>query len=236
MAIPDYQSILLPLLKLSSDGEIHKFRASVEELAKHFELTEDERKELLPSGKQPTFDNRIGWARTYMTKAGLLRSPKRGLFQITDIGKDVLSKNRENINVQFLEQFPEFVEFRQLKKDKKNKQKDIEEQTSSTTPEEQLENSYQTLRLELGSEILTTIKSCSPDFFEQLVVDLLVAMGYGGSRKDAGQAIGKSGDGGIDGIINEDRLGLDVIYLQAKRWENVIGRPEIQKFTGALQG
>lgn len=236
MAIPDYQSIMLPLLKLSNDGEIHKFRASVEYLANYFGLSTDERKELLPSGKQPTFDNRVGWARTYMTKAGLLSSPKRGLFQITDRGKDVLSNNIVNINVQFLEQFPEFVEFKQLKKEKNYDQKEIGVSTNTITPEENLENSYQALRSELGSEILTTIKSCSPDFFEQLVIDLLVTMGYGGSRKEAGEAIGRSGDEGIDGIIKEDRLGLDIIYLQAKRWENVIGRPEIQKFAGALQG
>lgn len=236
MAIPDYQSIMLPLLSLSIDGEIHRFRESIEELAKHFNLTPDERKELLPSGKQPTFDNRVGWARTYMTKAGLLTSPKRGLFQITERGKEVLSKNPRDINVSFLEQFPEFIEFRQLRKDKNKVQTATNEKESFTTPEENLENSYQILRTELGSEILTNIKSCSSDFFEQLVVDLLVKMGYGGSRKEAGEAIGKSGDEGIDGIIKEDRLGLDIIYLQAKRWENVIGRPEIQKFAGALQG
>lgn len=236
MAIPDYQSIMAPLLRLSNDGEIHKFRAAIEELSTYFKLTDDERKELLPSGKQPTFDNRVGWARTYMTKAGLLLSPKRGLFQITDRGKDVLSKNPENINVKYLGQFPEFIEFRQLKKEKNNYQKDIEEPTSFITPEENLENSHQTLRSELGSEILTTIKSCSPDFFEQLIIDLLVIMGYGGSRKEAGEVIGRSGDEGIDGIIKEDSLGLDIIYLQAKKWENVIGRPEIQKFAGALQG
>ena len=236
MAIPDYQSIMLPLLKLSNDGEIHKFRASVEELAKFFNLSTEERKELLPSGKQPTFDNRVGWARTYMTKAGLLASPKRGLFQITEKGKDVLSKNPDEINVQFLEQFPGFIEFRQLKREKSKNQDQLDLSSSSTTPEENLENSYQALRSELGSEILTTIKSCSPEFFENLVIDLLVTMGYGGSRKEAGEAVGRSGDEGIDGIIKEDRLGLDIIYLQAKRWENVVGRPEIQKFAGALQG
>ena len=171
-----------------------------------------------------------------MTKAGLLASPKRGLFQITEKGKDVLSKNPDEINVQFLEQFPGFIEFRQLKREKSKNQDQLDLSSSSTTPEENLENSYQALRSELGSEILTTIKSCSPEFFENLVIDLLVTMGYGGSRKEAGEAVGRSGDEGIDGIIKEDRLGLDIIYLQAKRWENVVGRPEIQKFAGALQG
>lgn len=236
MAIPDYQSIMLPLLKLAGDGEIHKFRVTVEELAKYFNLTPDEKKELLPSGKQPTFDNRVGWARTYMTKAGLLKSPKRGLFEITDRGKNVLAKNPENINKIYLEQYPEFMEFQQLKRNTTNKTQNQPEPSSETTPEENLENSYQSLRTELGSEILSTIKACSPEFFEQLVIDLLVTMGYGGSRKEAGEAVGKSGDEGIDGIIKEDRLGLDIIYLQAKRWENIIGRPEIQKFAGALQG
>jgi len=236
MGIPDYQSIMLPLLKLAGDGEIHKFRATVEDLVLHFNLTPEERKELLPSGKQPTFDNRVGWARTYMTKAGLLKSPKRGLFQITDRGKDVLSKNPDNINKNYLEQYPEFMEFQQLKHEVNSNTQIEPVLTSDVSPEEILENSYQTLRAELGSEILSTIKACSPDFFEHLVIDLLVTMGYGGSRKEAGEAIGKSGDEGIDGIIKEDRLGLDIIYLQAKRWESVVGRPEIQKFAGALQG
>ena len=240
MAIPDYQSIMLPLLDIAADGEVHRFRETVDSLAGHFGLTDSERRELLPSGKQATFDNRVGWARTYMAKAGLLNSPKRGQFQITERGRAVLRENPETINVQFLERFEEFVNFRQLRRERPaaetsapaaSRTQDIQD-----TPEESLEAAYQTLREELAAEILGTVKSCSPEFFEHLVVDLLVRMGYGGSRREAGEAIGRSGDEGIDGIIKEDRLGLDIIYLQAKRWEAVVGRPEVQKFAGALQG
>lgn len=241
MSIPDYQSIMLPLLRLASDGETHLFRSAVEELANQFSLTPEERRELLPSGKQPTFDNRVGWARTYLTKAGLLSSPKRGKFLITELGQKILNKKPTRIDVKFLEQFDDFVKFKNFSK-AKNENK-ISESSSNfkdlnneTTPEETLECAYQSIRTDLANEILDKIKRCSPAFFEDLVVDLIVKMGYGGSRKEAGQAIGRSGDEGIDGIIKEDRLGLDIIYIQAKRWESVVGRPEIQKFAGALQG
>jgi restriction system protein len=240
MAIPDYQSIMLPLLEIAADGEVHRFRETVESLAGHFALTDSERRELLPSGKQATFDNRVGWARTYLAKAGLLESPKRGLFRITDKGRDVLRGNPEAINVQFLERFDEFVSFRQLRHRgpvaETSRPPSESKQDTEDTPEESLEAAYQSLREQLAAEILSTVKSCSPEFFERLVVDLLVRMGYGGSRREAGEAIGRAGDEGIDGIIKEDRLGLDIIYLQAKRWEAVVGRPEVQKFAGALQG
>jgi restriction system protein len=235
MAIPDYQSIMLPLLRFAEDRKDHSLREAINTLALEFGLTEEERSELLPSGKQPTFDNRVGWARTYMEKAGLLEKPKRAFFKITKRGLDVLASNPDEINVQFLEQYDEFVEFRQVKREKNDKQTAVF-QLKSETPEEALEAAHQTLKENLSSEIVQTIKQCSPEFFERLVVDLIVKMGYGGSRKEAGQAMGKSGDGGIDGIIKEDRLGLDIIYIQAKRWEGVVGRPEIQKFAGALQG
>jgi len=240
MAIPDYQSMMLPLLEIAADGKVHRFRETVESLATYFGLSESERRELLPSGKQPTFDNRVGWARTYMAKAGLLDSPKRGLFQITERGRAVLREKPETVNVQYLERFEEFVNFRQLRREKPSPEAQTPlapgSQESQDTPEETLETAYQTLREELAAEILGTVKSCTPEFFERLVVDLLVRMGYGGSRREAGEAIGRSGDEGIDGIIKEDRLGLDIIYLQAKRWEAVVGRPEVQKFAGALQG
>jgi len=240
MAIPDYQSMMLPLLEIAADGKVHRLRETVESLATYFGLSESERRELLPSGKQPTFDNRVGWARTYMAKAGLLDSPKRGLFQITEGGRAVLREKPETVNVQYLERFEEFVNFRQLRREKPSPEAQTPlapgSQESQDTPEETLETAYQTLREELAAEILGTVKSCTPEFFERLVVDLLVRMGYGGSRREAGEAIGRSGDEGIDGIIKEDRLGLDIIYLQAKRWEAVVGRPEVQKFAGALQG
>lgn len=237
MTIPDYQTVMLPLLRLASDGHEHSARAAIEKLAVQFELSEQERKELLPSGRQATFDNRVGWARTYMKKAGLLESRRRGYFRITSRGLDTLQKNLPAINVKFLEQFPEFVEFRA--KRAYNGKPELSEGTQEgeeQTPEEAIETAHQSIRNSLASELIQQIMDCSPDFFERLVVDLLVRMGYGGTRKDAGQAVGQSGDGGIDGIIKEDRLGLDVLYIQAKRWEGPVGRPEIQKFVGALQG
>ena len=237
MPIPNYQEIMLPLLKFAADGAVHHSREVRDTLAGHFGLTTEERKQLLPSGKQATFDNRVGWARTYMTKAGLLTTPRRSYLQIAERGRQVLAENPAAINVTYLERFPEFLAFRTLRRDKS--EADVEEPPitfGESSPEEALERAYQSLRSNLGAEILETVKGCSPAFFEELVVDLLVKMGYGGSRREAGQAIGRSGDEGIDGIIKEDRLGLDIIYIQAKRWSGVVGRPEIQKFAGALQG
>lgn len=238
MGIPDYQSVMLPLLKYAGDGNEHRIRDAVEQLAKEFGLSEEERKELLPSGQQAIFKNRVGWASTYLKKAGLLDSGKKGYFSITQRGLDILEKNPPSIDVNFLKRYGEFNEF--YNKDKKpiidNPDSNSIGFIEKLDPEESLETVYQKLHNELVSEILSTIKKCSPLFFESLVVDVLTKMGYGGSRADAGKAIGKSHDGGIDGIIKEDRLGLDIIYIQAKRWENTVTRPEIQKFAGALIG
>ena len=239
MAIPDYQTLMLPVLKLAADGGEHKFSHAVELLAGEFSLSTKERNELLPSGSQAVFNNRVGWARSYLKQAGLLSSPKRGFFTLTPKGAALLAKNPERVDISILEQYPEFLEFRNRKKDKGENEKPEETSAvsaSSQTPEDALASAYSTLRKDLESEILSSVKEASPSFFERLVVDLLVRMGYGGNRQDAGKALGKSGDGGIDGIINEDRLGLDVIFIQAKRWEGTVGRPEIQKFAGALQG
>jgi restriction system protein len=239
MSIPDFQSIMLPLLQYAGDGKEHSLRDAITFLADVFNLSDEERKELLSSGQQAVFDNRVGWARTHLKKAGLLESPKRGFFQITDRGKEILKQNHPEINVKFLNQFPEFIEFRTTKKDNDKSESELIEdlEISETTPQESIEFGYQKIRKELELELLNRVKGCSPDFFERLVVDLLVKMGYGGSRRDAGRAIGKAGDGGIDGIIKEDKLGLDIVYIQAKRWDNtVVGRPEIQKFVGALHG
>lgn len=239
MAIPTYQTLMLPVLKMAADGEEHKFSQAVEALADQFNLSTEERSELLPSGSQAVFNNRVGWARSYLKQAGLLASPKRGFFTITQTGKELLAKYPEKIDISILEQYPEFIEFKNRKKDKSENEAQVEiatEQESTLTPEDALASAYKQLRSALESEVLSSVKEASPSFFERLVVDLLVKMGYGGSRQDAGKALGKSGDGGIDGIINEDRLGLDVIYIQAKRWEGSVGRPEIQKFAGALQG
>ena len=235
MAIPDFQSLMLPLLVFAGDGKEHSLQEAIEVLASQYHLTAEERRELLPSGRQATFDNRVGWTRTYLKKAGLLSSSKRGYFQITSRGQTVLEQKPPRINIAFLRRYPEFIEFQAGP----SKEPGIVpvEVAELVTPEESIESAYQRARAGLAVEVLQAVKECSPEFFERLVVDLLVRMGYGGTRVDAGRAIGKSGDGGIDGIINEDRLGLDVVYIQAKRWDSTpVGRPEIQKFAGALQG
>ena len=221
MAIPDYQSCMLPLLRFASDGKEHQLKDAANALAQIFGLTADEIAEFLPSGQQPVLINRIGWARTYLKKAGLLLSPRRGFFQISPRGLDVLKKEPQDVNVKYLEQFPEFLEFRASKRDDagdEGKLGSVEAQPSQT-PHEALESAYERLRSELAAELLAALKVTDPSLFENIVVELLVKMGYGGNRKDAGRAIGRSGDEGIDGIIKEDHLGLDNIYIQAKRWE-----------------
>lgn len=237
MTIPDYQTVMLPLLRFVSDGKEHHLREAVEALADQFGLSEEERLELLPSGRYPTFNSRIGWAGTYMKEAGLIERPRRGYMKITGRGLSVLQDHPKFINAKFLERYPEFVAFRNKSgKSDKPKPQAVAEEVEKQTPVETIEAAYQTVRNSLAAELLQQIKSCSPGFFERLVVEVLVKMGYGGTREDAGEVLGKSGDEGIDGVINEDRLGLDVIYIQAKRWEGTVSRPEIQKFVGALQG
>jgi restriction system protein len=240
MPIPDFQSIMLPLLKILADGKVYKYREILEALAREFQVTEAERKEMVPSGQQEIFDNRVGWAKTYLKKAGLIDSPQRATFVISEKGKEILSQNPARIDAKFLRQFPEFQEFNRV--NKQNETITLESNLSTSdqeqNPEELLENSYQEIRQALAIDLLFILRKLSPDAFEKLVVELLVKMGYGGSIRDAGKAVGKSGDQGIDGIIKEDRLGLDIIYIQAKRWadNNAVGRPEIQKFVGALAG
>lgn len=248
MPIPGYQSVMLPLLQLAEDGIEHRARDAVEELANTFRLSDAERGEMLPSGSQATFDNRVGWARTYLKQAGLIESSRRGFFRITQRGRAVLAGHPNVVNLATLEQFEEFRAFRAKRRgvpaDHPASVLDAESRatgsaadiSSDQTPEDMLAAAYQRLRADLEIELLEQVKSATPAFFERIVIDLLIAMGYGGSRRDAGRAIGRSGDGGIDGIIKEDKLGLDVLYVQAKRWEATVGRPEIQKFAGALQG
>jgi restriction system protein len=236
MAIPDYQTCMLPFLRYLGDEKEHSLRDAEEALAEHFKLTPTERAELLPSGQQGIFKNRIGWARTYLKKAALISAPRRAVFKITERGMQTLASNPSRIDSKFLEQWPEFVEFRDISKPGTEQVQPMDLPLMTTTPEEAIELAYQGLREQLAQELLSRILSCSPTFFEQLVVELLVKMGYGGSRRDAGERIGQTGDGGIDGIIKEDRLGLDTIFIQAKRWQGSVGRPEIQKFVGALQG
>ena len=235
--IPDFQSIMLPLLEITGDKKEHTIQEVRDSLAKYFRLTEEERAELLSKSKQKRFNNKVGWARTYLKKAGLLKYCGVGSFIITEQGLKVLQEKPSKINVKYLKRFPELLEF--IKPSKKivhPKDKDIELILEKKTPEDLLEIGYEKYQEKLLSDLLEKITQCSPEFFEKLVVELLVGMGYGGSFEDAGKAIGKSGDEGIDGIIKEDRLGLDVIYIQAKRWTNPVGRPDIQKFAGALLG
>lgn len=236
MAIPDFQSCMLPFLEHLADGKEHTLIDTEEHLADHFMLSTAERAELLPSGQQGIFKNRLGWARTYLKKAMLLEMPRRGVFKVTDRGVQILAAKPARIDMKFLEQFPEYIEFKELSKSNREQRQPPESTHSQSTPEETIELAYLSLHEQLAQELLARILSCSPTFFEQLVVELLVKMGYGGSRRDAGERIGQTGDGGIDGIIKEDRLGLDAIFIQAKRWQGSVGRPEIQKFVGALQG
>lgn len=233
MSVPDFQSIMLPLLRVVADGNEHRIRDVYGAVADDFGLSEQDREALLPSGKMPILTNRVQWAKTYLLKAGLLASPNRGVIAITDRGRQVLSDSPAKIDIGYLNKFPEFVDFRKAKSDD---EEDNDDKQPDRTPDELLENAYGQLRNALAADVLEQVKKASPAFFEKLVVDLLVAMGYGGAIEGAGTVVGKSGDEGIDGIIKEDRLGLDVIYLQAKRWESGVGRPEVQKFAGALQG
>lgn len=245
MAIPDYQSAMLPLLRLASDGRVWRARDAYEAIGDEFDVSEEERRELIPSGRQPLLHNRVAWAITYLVKAGLLERPKRGHFQITDAGRELLASDPPEVNNRILEQYPSFLEFKSQTRSTSTENKQDRPPGSSSpsasgleekTPDDALAQAWRVLRASLESELLDEVKAASPGFFERLVIDLLVAMGYGGSRSEAGQTVGRSGDEGIDGIINEDALGLDIIYLQAKRWEAPVGRPEIQKFAGALQG
>lgn len=235
MAIPDYQTLMLPFLRLLEDGAEHRLPEISESLSLEFQLTEEERNELLPSGNQAIMRNRVGWARTYLKKAVLLDSPRRAVFQINDRGREVLADAPEKITARYLRRFEEFCEFQNItsSSDDITPQDDIEE---SQTPTEAIEEAFNTLNNDLAAQVLDAIKQNTPPFFEQLVVQLMQAMGYGGWSKESGQATQFTSDGGIDGIINEDPLGLETIYLQAKRYsDNAIGRPDIQAFVGALE-
>ena len=233
MAVPDFQSWFLPLLHRLGDGEVHEMSTLYEQLADDMKLSPDDRAEMLPSGKQFTYRNRIGWARTYLKKAGLIESPGRGEVRITSRGREILRNPPDKFNVRFLKRFPSFAEFHAPAPSVPTSQPDDEDEE---TPEEGLERLYRGIRKQLVEELLDRIKSSPPEFFERLVVDLLLRMGYGGSREDAGHRVGKSGDGGIDGIINEDPLGLDTVCIQAKRWDGTVGRPVVQAFAGSLEG
>jgi restriction system protein len=231
MAVPDFQSFFKPLLDIAADGKEHSIKEAREIITKVMGLKEEDLKELLPSGTQKVFDNRVAWAKSYFIRAGLFDSPRRGCFRITQRGLDLHKQGHAKVDIKLLSQYPEFVEFHTAKSPKESGP-----EPPGETPEESLQKAYESIRSDLASQILEQIKSNTPKFFERLVVDLMVAMGYGGSRADAGKSVGTTGDEGIDGIIKEDRLGLDVVYLQAKKWDGTVGRPEIHKFVGALHG
>jgi restriction system protein len=241
MTIPDYQSLMLPVLKVAASGET-RVPAAAQIIADQLGLTETEREEMLPSGKQRLLHNRVHWAKFYMTKAGLIDSPKRGVFIASKIGMDLLAKNPERIDVETLKRIPAFFDYYSQYggegRGKEQAQVIAASSASDATPEEQIDAASAVLARALKAELLTRVLQQSPAFFERLIVDLLVAMGYGGSHEDAARQLGKSGDGGIDGIIDEDRLGLDRIYVQAKRYAagSVVGRPEVQGFVGSLVG
>lgn len=242
MPIPDFQTLMRPILEVHSDGKECLNRDLVTQLSERFGLSDEERREMLPSGGARLFDNRIGWAKSHMTQAGLLVSPKRAVSLITARGLKVLKDCPSRVDLRVLNEFEDYREFRNRRRSSGEKEPEENvgnsglEIPDSRTPEELLESSYLQVRSNIEAELLAQIMASPPDFLERVVVDLVVRMGYGGSRRDAGAALGRSGDEGIDGIIKEDPLGLDIIYLQAKRWEGSVGRPEIQKFAGALQG
>jgi len=237
MAVPDFQTIMLPLLEMLGDGMEHSLSEMLAGLGARLNLTEDDLTERIPSGVQTRLYNRVCWSTTHLKKAAIIHNTGRGRFRITPRGTELLKKKPQKIDISLLNTYREYIEFRQLSRPKDVKAVELSLQPDPTkTPDELLYESYEAIRKTLASEVVDTVKSCSPSFFERLVVELLVKMGYGGTLEDAGKAIGKSGDGGIDGIIKEDRLGLDVIYLQAKRWEATVGRPELQAFAGALLG
>jgi restriction system protein len=232
--IPDFQTFMLPLLEFAADGKIHSMAEAREYLAKKYSLSEAERAELLPSAKARRFDNRVAWAKVHLTRAGLLVSPEAGRFLLSEAGREVLGRGLERVDLRLLASYPAFMEWR--RRGPRAKPAPDPAPEVAGTPEEVVDNAFQTIREKLVVELLERVKASTPSFFEQLVVELLLKMGYGGNRAEAGRAIGASGDEGIDGVISEDRLGLDTIYVQAKRWEGTVGRPEIQKFVGALHG
>jgi restriction system protein len=234
MSVPDFQSIMLPLMKAISDGKVHEVKLIKPILVKEFKLTEEDLKVMLPSGRAHLFDNRLGWANTFLKKAGLIKSGERGKLQITDEGLKMLAGKPDKIKISMLKKYESFNVFQTMKKDS-NPEPDHKTEDDKISPEEKMDEGYTQYSNEIKAEILQRVIACSPAFFESLVVDLLINMGYGGSRKDAGEALGRTGDGGIDGIIKEDKLGLDTIYIQAKKYDKTsIPISDVRDFAGSL--
>jgi restriction system protein len=238
MAIPDYQTLMRPVLEVLSDRQERPASAIRAMVAERLRLSDEDLRDLVPSGQKPLFYDRVSWAMSYLKQAGLVERPRRAVYRLSDRGADVLKRYPDRVDNEVLNQFEEFRAFlNRSAGDAKKKRKPEPAPTDPETPEEELESAFLRVRSAIEAELLQNVKAAPPVFFERLVVELLVAMGYGGSLKDAGQAIGRSGDGGIDGIIKEDRLGLDVIHVQAKRWDGrTVGRPEVQAFAGSLDG
>ncbi|GGG73443.1 restriction endonuclease [Salipiger pallidus] len=235
--IPTYQDCMRPTLEAALNGKRH-ISAVVEELADHFQLTEDERAQVLPSGKQTIIRNRVHWARSYLKQAGLVRNPQRGWYELTETGRQVALDRDQQVNSDFLRNFDQFNDFLQRSKG------DVGDDPvpaapapqSQTTPDEDILQAYKLLNDTLAANLLEQVRDASPAFFEDLLVDLLLQMGYGGSSEEAGRALGRSGDNGIDGVIDQDPLGVDQIYIQAKRYAdgNTVGSGDIRDFFGAL--
>jgi len=234
--IPDFQSFMLPLLEFIGKNDDVPVKVIKEGMIKHFNITKEEQEQKTPNGKQFIYYNRIAWAISYLKMAELIYYPQRGIYKISDQGKKVLKNPPQKISIAYLKQFDNFLRNRSPVKTKKENIDDPEQEVSEKTPDELFELSYTQIISNLKEQLIQKINECSPYFFEQIVLDLLLKMGYGGSENDSGEITQKTADEGIDGIIKEDKLGLDKIYIQAKKWENSVGRPEIQKFVGALQG
>jgi len=236
MPVPDYQTLMRPLLEVLADGADHNTDSIRAGLAHRFGLSDTDLEELIPSGRDTLFRNRVGWATTYLTRTGLIEKPRRAVYRISDRGRQVMADNPERVDLRVLAQFPEYHVFRPTKPTGRSEAESVGTASDHGTPEELIDGAYRELRAALAAELLDRVMEQSPQFFEHLVLDVLHAMGYGGGSDDATERLGQSGDEGVDGVIREDRLGLDLIYVQAKRWQGVVGRPEIQKFFGALHG
>jgi restriction system protein len=234
--IPDFQSFMLPLLEFIGKNDEVSMKILKEGMIKRFNITEEEQEQKTPNGKQFTYYNRIAWAISYLKMAGLISYPQRGIYKISAQGKSILKNPPNRISIAYLKQFESFTKNRSPVITKKVNIDDTEQEISEKTPDELFELSYTQIINNLKEQLKQKINECNPYFFEQVVLDLLLKMGYGGSEDDSGELTQKSADEGIDGIIKEDKLGLDKIYIQAKKWEKPVGRPEVQKFVGALQG
>ncbi len=244
MAIPDFQTLMRPALQTLADGAELRVQTIRDVLAQEFGLTEAELEQRLPSGRTKTYANRVAWTLSHMKGAGLIESPRRGVYRITERGRQAVSETdtSNRIDLRFLSQFPEYRQFRSAEHGDAGSAATVDPPAATEaaavigTPTERIEAAYQELRRALAVDLLERVREQTPDFFEQVVLDVLEAIGYGGSREDAADRLGRSGDGGVDGVIREDKLGLDLIYVQAKRWANTVGRPDIQQFVGALNG